>query len=62
MEQLLNLQVAHARHEERQRNAARHHRIAKEPGKPSDTAHGLRARVLGFVRHTPSHVPALRAR
>jgi hypothetical protein len=58
MDQLLNQEVARLRHAELLRNHSPRHVVGKEP----DPTDGLRARSARFVRHSPSHVPALRPR
>jgi hypothetical protein len=61
MDQLLNQEVARLRHAELLRNHSRRHVIEKDPSELTVAAQGLKARLARFVRHTPSHVPALRA-
>jgi hypothetical protein len=62
MDQLLNQEVARLRHAELLRNHSRRHVVEKDSPELPVAAQGLRARVARLVRHSPSHVPALRAR
>jgi hypothetical protein len=62
MDQLLNQEVARLRHAELLRNHSRRHVVEKDSPELTVTAQGFRARVARLVRHSPSHVPALRAR
>lgn len=61
MEQLMNQEVARLRHAEMLRNATRRHAIEKEADQVT-LAPGFRARFARLLRHSPSHVAALRSR